>query len=183
MFWPIYRDSKNTGEMLIPLAVNEINGRCDFGLIDPFATSDVKLKPGNPMIAEQVTVSVGATMPRTFDVIAPDPFGVLVGDLFYFRNKKAPNEIRGFPTLTASADLLELQRDNIFKEAERWAFLRYWIMQVKLDTADETVIAEYQEAHYPKGSRPPMGSGEITNKDVSMEFKTPNINSRDGPNF
>ena len=182
MFWEVYRDYKNTGDMLIPVAVNEINGRCDFGFIDPFAISDVKLNPGNPMMAEQVIVSVGAAMPRTFDVILPDPFGVLIGDLFYFRNKKAPNELRGFPTLTASADLLELQRDNIFKEAERWAFLRYWIMQVKLDSANESTIAEYQEEHYPKGSRPPMGSVEVTNKDVEMEFKTPNLNSRDGSN-
>lgn len=183
VFWDIYRDYKNTGDMLIPVAVNEINGRCDFGFIDPFAISDVKLNPGNPMIAEQVIVSVGATMPRPFDVIQADPFGVLNGEVFYFRNKKAPNEVRGFPTLTASADLLELQRDNIFKEAERWAFLRYWILQVKLSTADENTIAEYQQEHYPKGSRPPMGSVEVTNEDVDMEFKSPDLQSRDGSNM
>ncbi len=182
VFWDLYTDYLNTGDLIIPVAVNEVNGRCDFGFIDPFAVSEVKLNPGNPMHVESVVVSVGAGQPQPFEVIAPDPFGILEGDIFYFRNKKAPNEVRGYPALTASADLLELQRDNMFKEAERWAFLRYWILQVQLDTSDEGMIEEYKEKNFPGGTTPPVGSIEVTNKDVEMKFLTPGLNSRDGSN-
>lgn len=179
IFWRLYTDYKVTGEMLLPIMANEFDGSVQFGFIDPFSVGKVIRRKTNPTIVERVEVAMGVGAPVMMETIKPDFFGMLQGDVFYFRNTKHPNSERGFPVVHTIADLVELHGDNTFNEAERVQIANRWIMHMtrKGDTPEQ--LEEYKKTHYPDGMAPPKGTIEITNEDVDMKFLIPELKGMD----
>jgi len=178
-FWDLWRDVKLMGEGCWPVAVNEIDGSIEIGFIDPINIDRIKMVPGNARIPDKVIMKADSMgRKQEFDIIRMRNWK-LQGDVFYFAINKPVNSTRGRPTLLALMDWIDLYDQSMFNDAERWAMLRSFVYDVKLQGKTDSEIKEWLNRNFPGGKPPKPGSIFAHNEQVELNAVTPDLKATD----
>lgn len=137
------------GELILPVAVNDISGVPTIGFIDPYQVEDIETRPDNILVPTFVRLkkTPEETVGRRIPIIQQNPMtGELEGECFYFAINKLPNSLRGRSDLLPLADWLDLFDQYMFAEVERVRLLSafVWDLEIKDGTPDQikTRLAE-----------------------------------------
>ncbi|WP_205754865.1 hypothetical protein [Azoarcus sp. DD4] len=177
------------GEQCWPTFVNETSGHVRLGYLDPALIATVVVDPDNP---EQpigiVTVKDRKGVARRYRVIVNGPEGELFtqrtqqiretfadGECFFFTVNDLSVSRRGRSDLRAPADWVDAYDQFLFGEIERYNFLRAFVWDVTLTSADEAKVKE--KARQIKAPKP--GSVRVHNETEIWKAESPDIKAGD----
>jgi len=171
-----------TGELLLPVTKNPVNGRVLLGYIDSALIDSVKVD-ATGFQTESVVVHdmIEVTKTRTINVIRYDTdpksatFEKLIGDAFFFQNNKLLNQSRGYSYLTEIADWLDFLDQFLFNSLEHSAFANAWFYDCKMIGATDEQLKKKKDEMVP----PKPGSVKLHNEKVEWNVITPNLNASD----
>lgn len=177
------------GEIFMPAFVNETTGAVRLAYLDPDSVKDVVFDPDNPeqpigIIThrdkkgnfKRFKVIINGDEDDCFTdrtVAIRDNF--TDGQLFYFAINTIGAHPRGRSDLLAQADYLDIYDHMLYGEADRMDFLRAFVWHFKIEGADQNEIDTKWKKEF---STPPQPSSTmVTNEKVTMEPKSPTLNS------
>jgi hypothetical protein len=165
------------GELIIPVALNPINGVPTIGFIDPYQVKAIESVPDNVLIPDVIVLKAAAgTEEKRLKIIREDPLtGRLEGEAFYLGINKLPNSLRGRSDLSTLADWLDLYDTYLFAEVERLHLLSAFVWDYKIEGADEPAIRK-KVKDFP---RPKPGTVFAHNEKESLSAQTPDLKAAD----
>lgn len=166
------------GEIILPIAVNDVTGVPRLGFIDPYQIADVEPLPDNIMVPDVIVLKKQPDQaePTRIQIVHENPLtGELEGDAFYFAINKLPNSLRGRSDLLALADWLDLFDQYMFAEVERVRLLSafVWDLEIK-DGTSESIRERLAEIGTPQ-------SGTVfgRNQNETLTALSPSLNATD----
>lgn len=182
------REMSLYGEQCWPVFVNEMNGHCRLGYLDPGDIETVVTDPDN---VEQpigiVTKRNSKGIKRRFQIIVNGPESVFSqrtqeiratfddGPCFFFTINDLSNASRGTSDLLSELDWIDGYAKALFGELERWDHLRAFIWDVKMTGATPEEIDERAS----KITAPKAGSVRLHNDAEEWTAVTPDLKSED----
>lgn len=176
------------GEQCWPVFVNEMNGHCRLGYLDPGMIQEVVTDPDN---IEQpigiITKRDKKGQYRKYQIIINGPETVFSkrtqdirqeftdGPCFYFSVNDLSNSTRGTSDMLSQMDWIDGYSQALFGELERWDHLRSFIWDVTMSGATPEEIEERAEKIQP----PRPGSVRIHNDSEVWKAETPDLKSED----
>ncbi len=167
-----------TGELILPMAQNDVTGRPVFGFIDPYQVKAVHPLPDNILIPDILELKpvTGAGDGQKLKIVRPNPAtGKLEGEVLFFAINKLPNSLRGRSDLLPLADWLDLYDQYLFGEVERLGLLSAFVWDYTITGADEPKIAE----KLSKFPNPKPGAVFAHNENETLEARTPDLKASD----
>lgn len=167
------------GELILPCAVNPIDGRLTLGFIEPYQVQDIIPLDGNALIADTVLLKPerGEKEGKQFKIIRFNPeSGLMEGEVFYHGINKLPNSLRGRSSLMALADWLDLYDQYMFAEVERLHILSAYVWDYTIEGAQSDTEIAAKVAKLPK-PKPGLVFGH--NEKEKLEPKTPDLKATD----
>jgi hypothetical protein len=178
------------GEIFMPAFVAQ-NGRVRIGYLDAENVKEIIFDPDNPeqpigvithrdkkgnYLKYQVIVN-GSEDDCFTDRTMTIREQFTDGQLFYFSINSLGSHGRGRGDLLAQADYLDIYDHMLYGEADRVDFLRAFVWHFKIEGAtDEDIKGKWKDLY---GKPPAPSSTVVSNDKVTMEAKSPNINSGD----
>lgn len=181
MFFPFMRSLAMTGELSLPIGVNEIDGSLDFAYIDPVNIDKILPKSGNALIPDKIVMKQSASQSKSqadvYEIMRYNG-AIFSGQVFHYPINNPVNSTRGRGQLLAHLDWLDIYDDALFNEAERWKALKAYAYDVEINGADEAAQQAYLKKHF---------SGDVNslrvhvhNDKVKMNAVTPDLKAQDG---
>lgn len=169
-----------TGELVLPVAVNPINGGLQLGYLDPAQVEAVIPLPGNILVPMAVRLKSdrmgGGGDARELQIVRENPAtGRLEGECFYLGINKLPNSLRGRSDLLAYADWIDMYDQFMLSEVERIHLQSSFVWDYKIEGADQAKIKE-RLAALPT-PRPGQVFGH--NEKETLEARTPDLKAVD----
>lgn len=192
------------GELILPVAVNEIDGHVRLGYIDPLDVQEVLTEPGNVLVAREVVVKGGASgrPPRVFKVIREETarysraFGYLMpaadgeiclyngrpydGSTFLFQVNKLSNGRRGRSDLLPAIDWVDQYDNFLFDSMDLANLLNTFVWDAKLEGFTEERIREWLAKF---GSNLKRGEVFAHNEKVTLTAQAPTLQALDKDTF
>ena len=161
------------GELLLPVAVNTVNGAVRLGYIDSTLVSSVVLKVG-ALDPSAVVYSDGAA-DKTMKIISVDPSagGKLVGEAFFFQINKMMNQSRGHSEIMQLLDWIDALDQFLFNTLEGAALRNAFFYWLKLDGKSEAQIKRM------KIVSPHPATVKVTNEKATWEAIAPKLAATD----
>lgn len=169
-----------TGELVLPVAVNPINGGLQLGYLDPAQVEAVIPTPGNILVPMAIRLkpdpSSGSGTGRQLSIVQENPVtGRLEGECFYLGINKLPNSLRGRSDLLAYADWIDMYDQFMLSEVERIHLQSSFVWDYTIEGADAaTVKAKLNALPQP---RPGQVFGH--NEKEKLEARTPDLKATD----
>lgn len=169
-----------TGELVLPVAVNPINGNLQLGYLDPAQVEAIIPTPGNILVPMAVRLkpdpASGNGLGRQLSIVQENPVtGRLEGECFYLGINKLPNSLRGRSDLLAYADWIDMYDQFMLSEVERIHLQSSFVWDYKIEGADQAKIKE-RLAALPT-PRPGQVFGH--NEKETLEARTPDLKAVD----
>jgi hypothetical protein len=179
------------GEICLPVAVNPIDGFTRVAWIDPQKIEAVEyslMQTGNGQevtvpIAVRLRRGIGESEGRRLEIIHQDEdvnsptFGQQKGDCFYFAINKVKAASRGISELFALADWIDVFDNMIFDFADRVRLLNSFVWHYIVKGADDAMVEKIRDKVVK--SPPRQGGVEVTNDQISIEARTPDLKGAD----
>ncbi len=182
------REMSLYGEQCWPVFVNDMNGHCRLGYLDPSLIQTVVTDPDN--IEQPIGVITKRDRKgkyKKYQVIVNGPETVFSertrqireafedGPCFFFTVNDLSNASRGTSDLLAQIDWLDGYAQALFGELERWDHLRAFMWDVKLTGA----TPEEVEERASKIQAPRPGAVRVHNDSEEWDAVTPDLKSED----
>jgi hypothetical protein len=167
------------GELILPVAVNDVTGVPTIGFIDPYQVERVEMRPDNVLVPEYVILKKNPS-----DIVSPPPIkiiyenpvtGRLEGECFYFGVNKLPNSSRGRSDFLPLADWLDLFDQYMFAEVERVRLLSAFVWDLEVQNATPDMLAQ----RLNEIGTPQAGSVFAHNENEKMTALSPSLNATD----
>jgi hypothetical protein len=166
------------GELILPVAVNDVSGVPTIGYIDPYQVERIELRVDNVLVPEYVVLKKTATdqEQKRIKIVAQDPLtGRLDGECFYLGINKLPNSGRGRSDFLPLGDWLDLFDQYMFAEVERVRLLSAFVWDLQVTGANAEQIA----ARVNEIGTPQSGSVFAHNENETLEAASPTLNATD----
>lgn len=166
------------GELILPVAVNDVTGVPTIGFIDPYQVERVDPRPDNVLVPEFIVLKRGPndSENKRIKVIQENPLtGRLEGECFYFAANKLPNATRGRSDFLPLADWLDLFDQYMFAEVERVRLLSAFVYDLEIKDATPAQI----QARLAEIGTPESGSVFAHNHNEKLTATSPNLNATD----
>jgi hypothetical protein len=179
------------GELCPPVAVNDVDGSVKLAYIDPMEIEYVEFGLMQTAVSQEIhnpafvrlVKRAGETEGRRLRIIQPeeDPtspdFGSLQGDCFYWAINKTKAASRGISELFALADWIDVFDNMIFDFADRVRLLNSFVWHYTAKGADGPAVQALRDKVMK--SPPRQGGIEVTNDQISIEARTPDLKGAD----
>lgn len=179
------------GELCLPVAVNPVDGSVRLGYVDPQEIESVEFALMQTAVSQEVTVPiavrlrkrVGENEGRRLEIIHVDEdvnsatFGELKGDCFYFAINKVKAASRGISEIFSLADWIDVFDNLVFDFADRVRLLNSFVWHYVVKGADDTAVQKIRDK--VTKSPPRQGGVEVTNDQISIEARTPDLKGAD----
>jgi hypothetical protein len=179
------------GELCLPVAVNPVDGFVTLGYVDPQTIESVQFSLIDTGNGQEISVAsavklrarIGETDGRTLQIIRRDDdphsptFGKLTGDCFYFAINKVKAASRGISELFSLADWIDVFDNMVFDFADRVRLLNSFVWHYVLKGADQPTVEKMRDR--VTKSPPRQGGVEVTNDQVTIEARTPDLKGAD----
>jgi hypothetical protein len=179
------------GELCLPVAVNPVDGTVRLGYVDPQHIESVEFALMQTATSQEVTLPVavrlakriGETEGRRLEIIHVDEdvdsatFGQLKGDCFYFAINKCKAASRGISELFSLADWIDVFDNLVFDFADRVRLLNSFVWHYIVKGADDAGVQKIRDK--VTKSPPRQGGVEVTNDQISIEARTPDLKGSD----
>jgi len=166
------------GELVLPVAVNDVTGVPTIGFIDPYQIEEVETRPDNVLVPEFVRLKrqPHEAESRRITIIQENPLtGRLEGECFYFAINNLPNSSRGRSDYLPLADWLDLFDQYMFAEVERVRLLSAFVWDLEIKDATKVQIAE----RMAEIGTPSAGSVFGRNQHEKLTALSPALNATD----
>lgn len=166
------------GELVLPVAVNDVTGVPTIGFIDPYQIERVDSRPDNVLVPEFVVLkrTPDQTENTRIKVIQENPLtGKLEGECFYFAINKLPNSSRGRSDFLPLADWLDLFDQYMFAEVERVRLLSAFVWDLTINDGTPDNIAK----RLGEIGTPQSGSVFGHNQSETLTPQSPALNATD----
>lgn len=167
-----------SGELILTVAVNPINGIPQFGFIDSAQVKHVHHQDDNVLVAEVIELKPDAPggEGRKLKIVQEDPVtGLMTGEVFFLAINKLPNSLRGRPDLLPLADWLDLYDTYLFAEVERLQLLSSFVWDLQVDGADDKKLQEALK----RIPNPKPGTVYAHNEKEQLNARTPDLKASD----
>ena len=182
------------GELCLPVAVNPVDGFVTLGYVDPQSIDAVEFGLMQTAVSQEITLAtavllrerVGENGGRRLEIINVDEdvsastFGELKGDCFYFAINKAKSASRGISELFSLADWIDVFDNMIFDFADRVRLLNSFVWHYIAKGADGPAVTKLRDQVMK--SPPRQGGIEVTNDQITIEARTPDLKGGDMEN-
>jgi len=179
------------GELCIPVAVNDVDGSVNLAYVDPMQIEYVEFGLMQTAVSQEITMPqavrlvkrAGETEGRRLRIIQIDEdpasatFGTLQGDCFYWAINKTKAASRGISELFALADWIDVFDNMVFDFADRVRLLNSFVWHYTAKGADEAAVNKLRDKVMK--SPPRQGGIEVTNDQISIEARTPDLKGAD----
>ncbi len=179
------------GELCLPTAVNPVDGFVTLGYVDPQSIESVQFGLMQTEVSQEITTAtavrlrerVGESEGRRLAIINVDEdlgsgsWGQLKGDCFYFAINKVKAASRGISEIFSLADWLDVFDNMVFDFADRVRLLNSFVWHYIAKGADETQVNKLRDKVMK--SPPRQGGVEVTNDQISIEARTPDLKGSD----
>jgi hypothetical protein len=166
------------GELILPVAVNDVSGVPTIGYIDPYQVDRIELRADNVLVPESVVLKrqPGQIVGETIRIVQENPLtGLLEGECFYLGVNKLPNSSRGRSDYLPLADWLDLFDQYMFAEVERVRLLSAFVWDLEIKDANADLI----KTRLAEIGTPASGSVFGHNQNEKLEPQAPSLNATD----
>jgi hypothetical protein len=179
------------GELCLPVAVNPVDGSVRLSYVDPQEIEIVEFALMKTAVSQEVSLAtavrlrkrIGENEGRRLEIIHVDEdvnsatFGQLKGDCFYFAINKVKAASRGISELFPLADWLDVFDNLVFDFADRVRLLNSLVWHYTVKGADDAGVQKIRDK--VTKSPPRQGGVEVTNDQISIEARTPDLKGAD----
>lgn len=173
------------GEQCYRMFVNQYNGACEIGYIDPTLIASVKLAE-NPLLVDTVFIRTpGSTEPMPLEGVKTSqlpamskegsPLEVVSGDTFFFKINGLLTATRGRSDYITIFDLADLYDQFIFSRADRSIIGNNVVHDITVENGSPTDCDEWAK----KFSNIYPNRAVAHNEKIKYEIKNPNLRAED----
>lgn len=174
-----YMANSLNGELIFPVAVNEVTGTPVLGYLDSVQVKAIRPLDGNVLHLDKMILKPfgPGDAETTLDIIREDPAtGRLAGNVFYHRINALPNSLRGRSDLMPLADWLDLYDQFMFAEVERLNLISAFAWDYTIEGAKDDAEIQAKIKRLPK-LKPGAVFGH--NEKEKLEARTPDLKATD----
>jgi hypothetical protein len=171
------------GELILPIAVNEVDGQVELGYINPSRVNEVITDPDNCLIQRKINIKGNkGSKSKTLNLVNIDidteseTYGKLIGECFFFKVNTVSDATRGISDLFPIADWLDEYDQFLFHRLDRIALINAFVWDVTLEGLDEPAIDEYRKKNL---GTPKPGSNRFHNEKVTWAASAPTLQAVD----
>jgi hypothetical protein len=179
-FETIVQDLRLNGELVLPVFVNDVNGKVRLGYMDPAFIKEVKSVPMNAreidvliMTPPEDTKNVTLKVIRYDDVPSSPTFGKLAGEVFFFRINYVTTQTRGHGELTQHLDWIDAFEQFLFGVLDGFDARNTFFYDLKMDGFTKEQIDKMSVP------RPTTGEVKIHNEKATWEIQSPDLKAVD----
>ena len=179
-FATIVQDLRINGELVLPVFVNQTNGKVRLGYMDPAYIKEIQKVPMNEReIDVLILVPPGDTKEVPLKVIRYDDkpdsetYEKLVGDAFYFRINYVTTQTRGHGELTQHLDWIDAFEQFLFGVLDGFDARNTFFYDLTMEGVEQTKIDKMSVP------RPQTGEVKVHNEKATWEVKSPDLKAVD----
>ncbi len=175
-----------SGELLLPLFPNPVDGHLRVGCVVPEEVRDVRPDPENWRVVREVRLrAYPGEEPRVYQIVnlreGIDELREAERPALFWKRQN-PLGTRGISLLYTLADFIDLLDQMVFSEVERALLLKAFIWTVTVKDATARELAEL--AALPQYAQPPKpGAVMLQNERITWEAKTPRLETHEAANL
>lgn len=170
---------KVSGELCLPIASrNEVDGLPVIDYLDSELIADVQAVKGSSITPDLVVPKTKDLTPGTPKKIIRQRDGVLEGEVFFWRNSRLPNSMRGRTELHRLADWIDGLDQFLFTRVDRAVLANNVVHDVELTGASEAQV-KAKAAEIRKSPPTKPGSIRVHNEREKWKTEVPDLASED----